>query len=224
MTQQTFEGTELAAVRMPDGVIGFGLAEVAYLLARHEDSDEARWARELIGLDDLPVGDDFLRSGASSLVARGLLTQRSDERGARTVSLADAAVMEYVLGASSRWIQIRMVNDEGPDEALIGIAPAAIGVLQPRMIGAWLAGFSGAVDEAPRLVLDVVGEIRQLHPESSIGLLATVSGRPAGSIYLRYDNEAARWDVVDRTSDPTNERRQWLDEFTVLGKIAALTR
>src|SRR5688572_30556212 len=100
------KGTPPEAVELPDGIYGFGAAEMAFLLARH-DTPASLMSRSVVLLDPAMAGEGVLLSGASSLVSRGLFVTSADGPGdTRSV----AALVEYALGQAVRWSQIGWVN------------------------------------------------------------------------------------------------------------------
>lgn len=218
---QLLEGTELAPVGLPEGMVGFGLAEVAYLLSRH-DTPAVKRAYRLFDLDDgIDLTDDFLRSGASSLFARGFLRQNTN---GTSTTLSAAALMEYVTGANTSQTVVEIVSAQSMDAAVVLIAPEVLATLQPRAMGTWFASFTDAVADAPRLMFEVLRAALKDYPESSVALITVGDDAPKKAIFARFDDETGRWDVVDRTVDGNNERRELLDEYALRGRLAALVR
>ncbi|WP_460465735.1 hypothetical protein [Arthrobacter pigmenti] len=112
--------------------LGLGIAELSYLLSRF-DSASARKSVEM-----LQVNEDYLSPlvtavGASSLLARGMLHVNGDE-----VEPNEAlSLVNYILAASTRWIELGFVGDLDVDGGLLLQAPEASMFLQPLSLGAW---------------------------------------------------------------------------------------
>lgn len=217
---QVLEGTELAPVELPEAMTGFGLAEIAYLLSRHQTAATQR-STHLMRLDDgIELSADFLRAGASSLYARGLLTLRPDS----FTTLGAAALLEYSLGSATSQTVVEVVSEASVDAAVVLIASEVLATLQPRAMGTWFTSFSGAVPDAPRLLFDVLAAATAEHPGSSVSLTTSTVDGVQGAVFARLDQDLGRWDVVDRTADTTNERRELLDEYGLRSRLAALAR
>ncbi|MEO6996634.1 MAG: hypothetical protein ABI112_00950 [Terracoccus sp.] len=129
------KGTPLAAFDVPDGMFGLGAGEVAYLLGRHEGPASQR-SRALLMLDPRQADQGALLAGASSLVSRGWLTI-GDDGGGETRS--NAALVEYALGATTRWTRIGLVGDDVSDldYAVLLESESVLALLQPRQLASW---------------------------------------------------------------------------------------
>lgn len=112
--------------------LGLGIAELAYLLSRF-DSPAAHKSVEM-----LQVNEDYLSPlvtavGASSLLARGLLHLNAGE-----VEPTDAlSLVNYVLVAAGRWVELGFVGEANADGGLLLQAPEASMFLHPMSLGAW---------------------------------------------------------------------------------------
>lgn len=146
--------TEQTVRILPEGAdyIGFGAAEVAYLLSRQTGpAIDKAW--ELLSLQPELTGQEVRAAGASSLLARGLLAvvgDRLELDGAATALL-------YGFAAAERWTQIGFLSDETADGAILVQAPELSLLLQPRQLGTWYVLFQNpevAAAEALRVIVD----------------------------------------------------------------------
>ncbi len=213
-------GTDLAAVQLPDDVTGFGVAEVAYLLSRHKGPATERSAGLLLDRDDV-TGVLVRTTGASSLLARGLVEMDADHE---LFTRSAAALFEYAAGAARRWTTVGILSGAGRDLGLVLQAPGVVSVLQPRPLGTWFAGFSGAADQPAQAVLPMLRKVVADRPEASVALVSSTLDGDAGAVFVRWDDEHDRWDTVDQTADPDNERRELLDDLALTGRLAQLLR
>lgn len=191
------------AIQLPPGVVGFGLAEVAYLLSRHTGAPAAR-SRALLLTDTLAGDDNFLRAGASSLVARGLLGEGDD--GAPEAR-GWAALLEYALVVGTTWAELGIAREDGTldDLAIIATAPAVSAVMQPRAVGSWFVSFHEDAEQLTVLqeVLDAVtGE----SPAATFSVSVMAPEGPAKDTPLARDPQSGRWRVT------TDDRAQLGEE------------
>lgn len=195
------------AIDLPPGVTGFGIAEVAYLLSRHSGSAALK-SRGLMVLDELAVQDDFVRAGASSLVARGLLTEGSS---GETALLEWAAFLDYALAAGTTWTEIGINRGGIPDIALVIESPAVIAVLQPRILGTWFASFVDDVTTYAETVLALLREVRAQRED--VSFFVVVSDLPGNmdEFSLRPGLTEVSWELDDErvgTAELTNRLRR----------------
>jgi hypothetical protein len=124
----------LTAETSGSDAIGFGSAEIAYLLSRYEPAAVAR-AAALLQIDLTRAGQPVFASGASSLLARGFAHVEGDE----VVLDGAAAVLAYAFVAGTHWTEIGLMasREETADGAVMIQAPQAVAMLQPRALGTW---------------------------------------------------------------------------------------
>lgn len=112
--------------------LGLGIAELAYLLSRF-DSASARKSVEMLHVNEDYLSPLVTAVGASSLLARGLLHVNGDE-----VEPTEAlSLVNYVLAAATRWIELGFVGEADVDGGLLLQSPEASMFLQPLSLGAW---------------------------------------------------------------------------------------
>jgi len=164
-------GTDLAAVAMPDGMVGFGSGEVAALVSRHPGPAADKTAA-VLGLDAETVGDDVRRAGLSSLLARGLVEQTEG----RFLPRSAAALLDYTLGAAQRWTTVAISHGEGSDLAVVLHAPEVVALMQPRAVGSWFAAFSGGTGGPDTAVAALQDAVRAQHAEATFEVTTEVLG------------------------------------------------
>ncbi|WP_026819317.1 hypothetical protein [Arthrobacter castelli] len=115
-----------------DAPLGLGIAELSYLLSRF-DSASARKSVEMLHVNEDYLSPLVTAVGASSLLARGLLHVNGDE-----VEPTEAlSLVNYIMAASTRWIELGFVGEDDVDGGLLLQAPEASMFLQPLALGAW---------------------------------------------------------------------------------------
>ncbi|GAA1900013.1 hypothetical protein [Lapillicoccus jejuensis] len=158
VTADPFAGTDLGLAELPDGMTGFGVAEVGFLLSLHRDEVTAEASRRFVGLDERLVTDELLLlAGASSLTARGLLTV--DERAVQARSAA--ALLEVALGRTVRWTRVALL---GEDDTMANVVfflqtPEVCAIVEPSVTATWWTGFGQAGDD-PGALLDALARTR----------------------------------------------------------------
>jgi hypothetical protein len=181
------------AIQLPPGVIGFGLGEVAYLLSRHTGKSAAR-SRALI-LTDTLVGDtNFLRAGASSLVARGLLGEGD---GGAPEARGWAALLEYALVVGTSWVELGIARKDRSldDLAIIATAPAVSAVMQPRAVGSWFVGFHEDAEQLA-VVKQVLDAVTDESPSATFSVSRMGPEGPPTDVPLVQDPQSGRWRVA----------------------------
>lgn len=143
--------TPLAPVAMPEGVTGFGAAEIAFLAARHPGPITDR-SVDILTLPAQFGGEVGRAAGASSLLARGLLAPSGEDWQTRDV----AALVEYAIGTCSRWVRVDLVVPGRTDTVYALVADAVVAVLQPRALGTWFASISDRADRLAEVPLQVL--------------------------------------------------------------------
>lgn len=162
MVNDPLEDTGLAAVALPEGMVGFGSGEIAALLSRHPGPVSDTSAQAL-GVDADAIGDDVRRAGMSSLLARGLVQQEGD----RFLPRSAAALLDYACGAAERWTTITISHDDGADLAVVIHAPEVVAMMQPRALGTWFAAFAGSSNDPETPVAALMDAVRAEHPEAA---------------------------------------------------------
>ena len=98
-------------------------------MARHETPAGER-SRRLLMLDPRTADDAALLAGASSLASRGWVTVSDD---GTPQSRSNAALVEYAVGAATRWTRIGLVGENvgQADFAILVESDTVIALTQP---------------------------------------------------------------------------------------------
>ncbi|MEG9249412.1 hypothetical protein V6S67_15090 [Arthrobacter sp. Soc17.1.1.1] len=197
-------------------VLGFGVAEVAFLLSLAEGEQSAR------SRDALAIGAELstavlTAAGASSLLARGLVRVEDG----RISPLAGAEYLAYVLAAAERWTRIGLFNEDAFEFAIYVQAREASVLLQPAALSTWFAVIRepGATDAD--LLLDVVRTNVAAHPSSAVYLgTSTLDG--TADFFVRAAGDDL-WDTADVPEPGMQDRDPLVPTARLVEKLAALT-
>lgn len=120
-----------------DPYVGFGSAEMAYLLAQLPGDVRAARVAEVIGIDPREVEEVVLAAGASSLLARGLLALEDDA----LVTRDDASVLTSAIANADVVVGVGfMITEDVFSDGLVLLQCAGLSlILQPRALGTWFA-------------------------------------------------------------------------------------
>lgn len=153
-------GTPLALAPTPDGMVGLGIAEMAYIASRGT-SDAATLSRDFLGLN--PPDDQVAFLGASALTARGFLTGRgTDELEVRS----SAALLQIALGTATRWTRIGVLAREA-DPAVVYLVqtPELAALIEPAALASWWLSFTDDPTVTPRLITELLLGRLEANPE-----------------------------------------------------------
>lgn len=214
-----FSGTDLAPIELPDGVTGFGVAEVAYLLSRH-DGDVVAKSRSLLQAEDERI-DDFVRAcGASSLLARGMAAIDSGVIETRSA----AALLEFAMMLTRRWTVLRRTDPDSVDIVVVFQAPHTIVIAQPRSFGTWFASYSDDLDHPGHLVLKLLQDLDDIEPGSQLSVATSTVDGPNIDLSVRFDRASSRWGVRSESAEAEGGEYALLDELGLLGRLNQLIR
>jgi len=120
-----------------DPYIGFGSAEVAYILAQFPSNARAARVADVLGIDPHEVDEIVLAAGASSLLARGLLFLEDDT----LVTRDSASVLSSAVSSANAVVGIGfMIADDRFSDGLVLLQSREFSLLlQPRALGTWFA-------------------------------------------------------------------------------------
>lgn len=215
-----FRGTELAAIEPPDGVTGFGAAEVAYLLARHDTAEMGK-SQALLRAGESDEMDEFARAcGASSLLARGLAAVRDDQ----IETLGAAALLEYAALRTDQWTVLKR-TDGAHDGVIVFHTPETLVVTQPRSFGTWFVSYSDDIRQPADLVVLLLDELAGLEAASEFDLATSRLGGPGQHVAIRRGTSAAGWSMagpVPEESDARVEAFEDVDADTLKRRITEL--
>lgn len=211
------KGTPLAAVEPPEGVVGFGAGEVAYLLARHETPSSQR-SREVLSMDPKLAGDGVLLAGASSLVARGLLVTDGDSPG-ETKSVA--ALLDYAAGNAYRWTRLGLVDaaKQELDYVVLLESDTVVALLQPRIYASWFVRFGEPDTDRQALVTGLIQE--RVAGQDGIGaLLQVITADSHRNLAVR--SSGTGWEALADVSGPGTGTGGVVDTAGLGAMVAAL--
>jgi hypothetical protein len=180
------KGTPLEGFELPDEVFGLGAAELAYLMARHETPGGQR-SRQLLMLDPRAADDAALLAGASSLASRGWLAVHED---GTHESRSNAALVEYAVGAATRWTRIGLVgeNVSQADFAILLESDTVIALMQPRQLASWFIRLGQQDGGTGALVTGLVRERFAANPQAGVFLeVQTLEG--SSNLAIRRDGD-----------------------------------
>ncbi|PPF60592.1 hypothetical protein C5E11_16735 [Clavibacter michiganensis] len=207
MTDQTVETTADA--------VGFGYAEIAYLLKR-VSTPEAEMSARVLRLTEEMQSDTLPIAGASSLLGRGFATVVDDE-----IEVEEAALpVAYALGRATLWTEITLIHDEIADTVVHVESDPVKLLMQPRTLLTWFVFAQDPDVSGPDAELEIVQEHVRQYPEGTAMLRARISG--AESLLL-VRPDAGKWavgtviegesDVVERTGLTDRELRDAIAEL-----------
>lgn len=130
MTQAVSESIPLVPV--VNSVIGFGGAEISYLLGEVDEVAKGRM-RALLQLEEAWETPAIRSVAVSSLLARGFLAIE----GERVVAKGAALVLSFALSQAERMLEIGFMHDDAVDAALHIRAGEVALLLQPRTMNTW---------------------------------------------------------------------------------------
>lgn len=207
MTDQTVEQTSTA--------IGFGYAEIAYLLKRMS-TPEAEMSATVLRLKEEMDSDVLPVAGASSLLGRGFATIVDDE-----IEVEDAALpVAYALGRATLWTEISLMQGDISDTVVhVESDPVSL-LLQPRTLMTWFVFAQDPDIDGPDAELEVIEEHVRQHPQGTAMLRARVSGaerlllvRPDGLDWAVGTVVDGEDDVVERTGLTSADLRNAIAEL-----------
>lgn len=190
-------GSDVARVVLPEGVYGFGWAELRYLLGRH-DTPASRASTTSLGFADAPTEAIAVSAGVSSLLARGL----AEAVGDRAVSRGEAAMIETLLAKGVRWSGISLRVGDMADLMVLIEDGGALGLFQPRSLGTWFVGLTNETEQPSAPVLRALAAAFKIHGRVPFAIESRVlNTEPTGRFFRP---EGKRWSV---SSSPTAQRR-----------------
>lgn len=147
-------GSTLELAPLPEGMTGFGVAELGYLLSLHPGEVTER-TRQFVGLDARMTSDEtILLCGASALTARGLLSAEDGQVQSRSA----AALLEVAVGRTLRWTRIGILTAASgmTDVVFLLQTPELCGLVEPAATVTWWAAFGDADDDPGDLLAPLV--------------------------------------------------------------------
>ena len=151
--------------------IGFGYAEIAYLLKRMSTPSAEMTAR-VLRLSEEMDNDVLVFAGASTLLGRGFAIVENDD-----IEIVEEAVpVAYALGRATLWTEISLMQADTVDTVVqIESDPVSL-LMQPRTLMTWFAFAQDPDLSGPEAQLDVIREHMRQHPDGTAMLRVRVDG------------------------------------------------
>ncbi|CAD6006660.1 hypothetical protein [Agreia sp. COWG] len=189
--------------------VGFGYAEIAYLLKRIS-SPEAVMSASVLRLTEEMESDSIPVAGASSLLARGFAEITDVE-----LEVADAALpVAYALGRATLWTEISLMQGDVTDTVVHVESDPVCLLMQPRTLMTWFVFAQDPDVSGPDAEVEIIEEHVRQHPRGTAMLRTRVDGadavlliRPDGLSWAVGTIEAGAEDVVERTGLTVAELR-----------------
>ena len=207
MTDQTLDATSSA--------VGFGYAEIVYLLKRFS-TPESDMSASVLRLREEVASDMIAPAGASSLLGRGFASINDDD-----IEVEDAALpVAYALGRATLWTEMTLFYEDVAD-TLVHVESDPVSLLmQPRTRMTWFVFAQDPDVSGPDAELEVIQEHVRQHPRGTVMLRARVSGadsvllvRPEGTDWAIGTVVDGEEDVVERTGLSAPELRDAIVEL-----------
>lgn len=211
MTTDPMAGTDLARVVLPEGVYGFGWAELRFLLGQHQTPSANASARSL-GFDAAPTDASAASAGLSSLLARGLAAPVGD----RAVTRGEAALIETVLARGVRWSGISVRGAQAADLLVLIEDGGALALFQPRSLGTWFVGLTNETAQPAAPVGRSLTASFEIHGRVPFAIETRTLDAVVGARFFRPADDG--WTVAEAPAGQARSIAQ--DEF--LTEIEAL--
>ncbi|MGX1160062.1 hypothetical protein FBY31_1574 [Arthrobacter sp. SLBN-100] len=203
--------TSIHSTESPETVVGFGFAEIAYLIRRF-DTDAAKKSGQVLRLEAEVQSDPICVAGGSSLLGRGFASVDDD------LELEGPAIpTAYALSKAYRWTEISLVDGEKTDTVVHVESDKVSLLMQPRTLGTWFVFAQQPDIDGADAQLSLIEEHTRTHPEGTAFIrVKSVSGED--HLLIRPDGPGwAVAKVVDPTTDV--EETTGLDTSGLLARI-----
>ena len=194
-----------------DSAIGFGFAEIAYML-RMFGTPAAKKSAEVLRLEGEVDTERLCVAGASSLLARGFASIGED------LELEGPAVaVAYALAKADRWTEISLITAEYTDTVVHIESDNVSLLLQPRMLETWFVFAQDPAVPGGEAELSIIEEHVRNHPEGTAFVRARMID---GEHHLLIRPDAGGW-AVGKVPDPTQDvvETTGLDSAGLLGRL-----
>ncbi|MBT2567331.1 hypothetical protein J7I84_12655 [Arthrobacter sp. ISL-85] len=197
----------------PDSAVGFGFAEVAFMLKMFGTASATKSA-EVLRLEAEVDTDRLCVAGASSLLGRGFATIGED------LELEGPAVaVAYALARAQRWTEISLITPEFTDTVVHVESDNVSVLLQPRTLESWFVFAQDPAFPGAEAELAIIKEHVSNHP----GGTAFIRVRTlAGDEHLLIRPDADGW-ATGKILDPSQDvvETTGLDNLGLLGRVLA---
>lgn len=198
------------------GVVGFGIAEIAFLLSLGKGG-AADKARETLKVGPELATEQFTAAGASSLLARGLVRVE----GEAVVPNAAAEYLAYAFAAGQRWTEVGLFGAEKMEFALYFQAPGVSVLLQPSVLSTWFAVVKGPEASDADMLKQIIDANVLQQPEGAVYLGSATLSEERNFFVRRADG--GNWDVAFVRSPGDQDRDPSVDTETLMAHLGTLT-
>ena len=196
-----------------DSAIGFGFAEIAYMLKMFGTA-AAKKSAEVLRLEAEVDTERLCVAGGSSLLARGFASIGED------LELEGPAVaVAYALAKADRWTEISLITAEYTDTVVHLESDNVSLLLQPRTLETWFVFAQDPAVPGAEAELSIIEEHVRNHPEGTAFIrVRTIDGED----HLLIRPDAGGW-AIGKVPDPTQDvvETTGLDSAGLLGRIRA---
>lgn len=179
----------------PDSAVGFGFAEIAYLIRRF-DTDAAKKSAQVLRLEEEVQSDQICIAGGSSLLGRGFASVDDD------LDLEGPALpTAYALSRADRWTEISLVDGEKTDTVVHVESDKVSVLMQPRTLSTWFVFAQDPEIDGEDAELSIIEEHTRTHPAGTAFIrVKTFSGED----HLLIRPDRGGW-AVAKVVDPTKD-------------------
>lgn len=200
--------TEVKAAE--DHSLGFGFAELAYILQLQE-TPASQTSAERLRLLDESRDSGFIRAGLSSLIARRLAQVAKD-----SVVTFDSRVdvVVYTLAHAVRWTQLDLLESSELGDSVLHVESDKTRLLfQPRTMLTWFAVPQDGGVTAERAETYLMREHLRNHPDGGVRL-RTEGAAGSGEVLVKRDND--NWVYAAVSEGVVGEPKVAVDETALL--------
>lgn len=193
----------------PDTAVGFGFAEIAYLI-RRSDTDAARKSGQVLRLEEEVQSSSICIAGGSSLLGRGFASVDDD------LELeGPAAPTAYALSKAVRWTEISLDGEK--TDTVVHVESDKVSLLmQPRTLATWFVFAQDPEIDGADAQLSLIEEYNRNHPGGTAFIrVKSLSGED----HLLIRPDGLGW-AVAKVIDPAKD----VQETTGLKTSGLLTR
>ena len=198
------------------GAVGFGIAEIAFLLSLGQGPSAER-AREILTVGGELAQETFTAAGASSLLARGLVRIEGDS----VVPNAAAEYLAYVFAAGRRWTEVGLFGAESIELALYFQAPEVSVLLQPSALSTWFAVVKTPQATDAEMLKQIIDANVAKHPEGAV-YLGSSTLTDEQNFFVR-PADGSNWDVAHVRAPGDQDREPSVDTAALLQHLERLS-
>jgi len=196
-----------------DSAVGFGFAEIAYMLKLFGTASATKSA-EVLRLEAEVDTERLCVAGGSSLLARGFASIGED------IELEGPAVaVAYALAKADRWTEVSLITAEYTDTVVHVESDNVSLLLQPRTLETWFVFAQDPAVPGAEAELSIIEEHVRNHPEGTAFIrVRTIDGED----HLLIRPDSGGW-AIGKVPDPTQDvvETTGLDTAGLLGWILA---